>query len=149
MLVPAGGEDGADRGLAHLATIALTVFGQQLLEALDPFHLDQVEQLLAGVGEVAAQVVVDLYALFHQFGVEHLTDERHAAAAAGTGLGVLLDGGQGGVTLGHRLGDVALGDVEAGADWRLKEGHLPPGSAWHRRRRAGSGYPGGSAAAWR
>ena len=90
--------------------------GQQLVEALDPFHLDQVEQLLTGVGEVGAEVVVDLYALLHQFGVEHLADEGHAAAAAGTGLGVLLDGGKRGVTLGHRLGYVALGDVEAGAD---------------------------------
>ncbi|MNQ48476.1 hypothetical protein D3C85_623550 [compost metagenome] len=114
--VPAGGEDGADRGLAHLAAMALTVLGQQLVEALDPLHLDQVEQLLTGVGEVGAEVVVDLYALLHQLGVEHLADERHAAAAAGTGLGVRLDGGQRGVTLGHRLGDVALGDVEAGAD---------------------------------
>ena len=65
---------------------------------------------------MAAEVVVDLDALLHQLGVEHLADERHAAATAGTGLGVLLDGGQGGVTLGHRLGDVTLGDVEAGAD---------------------------------
>ena len=116
MLVPAGGEDGADGRFAHLAAIALTVFGQQLVEALDPLHLDQMEQLLTGVGEVGAEVVVDLDALLHQLGVEHLTDERHAAAAAGTGLGVLLDGGQRGVALGHGLGDVALGDVEAGAD---------------------------------
>ena len=116
IVVPAGGEDGADGRFAHLAAMAVTVLGQQLVEALDPLHLDQVEQLLTGVGEVGAEVVVDLDALLHQLGVEHLADERHAAAAAGTGLGVRLDGGQRGVTLGHRLGDVALGDVEAGAD---------------------------------
>ncbi len=116
VLVPTGGEDGADRRFAHLAAMTLTMLGQQLVEALDPLHLDQMEQLLTGVGEVGAEVVVDLDALFHQLGVEHLADERHTAAAAGTGLGVLLDGGQRGVTLGDGLGDVALGDVEAGAD---------------------------------
>ena len=128
VVVPAGGEDGADRRFAHLAAMALAMFGQQLVEALDPLHLDQVEQLLTGVGEVGAEVVVDLDALLHQFGVEHLTDERHAAAAAGTGLGVLLDGGQRGVTFGHRLGDVALGDVEAGADLgAFRQGIHPQG----------------------
>ncbi|MNO99376.1 hypothetical protein D3C76_911430 [compost metagenome] len=116
IVVPAGGENGADGRFAHLAAMAVTVLGQQLVEALDPLHLDQVEQLLTGVGEVGAEVVVDLDALLHQLGVEHLADERHAATTAGTGLGVGLDGGQRGVTLGHRLGDVALGDVEAGAD---------------------------------
>ena len=47
------------------------------------------EQLLTGVGEVGAEVVVDLDALLHQLGVEHLADERHTATTAGTGLGVL------------------------------------------------------------
>ena len=36
MLVPAGGEDGADGRFAHLAAIAVTVFGQQPVEALIP-----------------------------------------------------------------------------------------------------------------
>ena len=53
MLVPAGGEDGADGRFAHLAAIALAMFGQQFVEALDPLHLDQMEQLLTGVGKWA------------------------------------------------------------------------------------------------
>ena len=71
VFVPARGQQRADGGFTHFAAVAFAVFGQQCLERLDAFDADQVEQLLARIGEVFAQVVVDLDALLAQLGVQH------------------------------------------------------------------------------
>ncbi len=63
VLVPAGGQQRADGRFTHFAAVALAVLRQQLVEGLDAFHADQVVQLLARIGEVLAQVMVDLDAL--------------------------------------------------------------------------------------
>ena len=57
---------------------------ENVLEAVDPHD---VEQLLAGVGEVLAQVVLDLDAGLLQLVVQQLGGQGDAAAAAGAGLG--------------------------------------------------------------
>ena len=62
--------------------------------------------------------MVDFDALFGQFGIQHLGDQRNTATAAGTGLGFRLDGGDGVAAHADRLDDIAFADVEAGADLR-------------------------------
>jgi hypothetical protein len=57
-LVPARREDAGRGGLADVAAQALAVPGQQVVEAADLAHADQVVQLLARIREVLAQVVV-------------------------------------------------------------------------------------------
>ena len=118
VFVPARSQQRADGGFTHFAAVAFAVFGQQRLERLDAFDADQVEQLLARIGEVFAQVVVDLDALLAQLGVQHLSEQRDAAAAAGAGLGFCLQRRHGVAAFVDRLDDVAFADVEAGADLR-------------------------------
>ncbi|MNF78705.1 hypothetical protein D3C84_608980 [compost metagenome] len=118
-LVPAGGEDRADRRLADVATgVAAAVLGQQFLEADHPLHPHDGIQLLTGVGEVLAEALVDGDATSGQLAVEYQLEQRAAAAAAGGRLGLRLEFaevGDAGLDLAaHR----ALADVVAGADGR-------------------------------
>src|SRR5690606_14733056 len=115
--VPAGGEDRAHRRLADVAAdMAAAVPGQQLLEALDAFHADEVIELLAGVGEVFAQALVDFHAAGAQLVLDHLLEQRGAAAAAGGGLGAGLDPGDVAAAAVDGRADRPLADVVAGAD---------------------------------
>ncbi len=65
---------------------------EQLVEAADALHLDQVEEFLAGVGEVLADVVVDCDASLLELVLQEVRDERGARPTGATGLGALLDG---------------------------------------------------------
>ena len=116
VVVPAGGEDGRSRGLADVAATALAVLLDQFRKRPDARHAHQVVELLTGVGEVLADVGVDLDALAFEFGVQHLRHERGAATAAGGRLGAASDGAKGGCALADGGDDGALGDVVAGAD---------------------------------
>ena len=118
VLIPAGGQQGTDGRLTDFTAVALTVFFQQLVEGFDAFHADQVEQLLTGVSEVFAQIVVDLDALFRQLGVEHLSDQRNAAPAAGPGFGFRFQRRHGVAAFVDSGDQVAFADVKAGADLR-------------------------------
>ncbi len=92
------------------------MFLQQFVEGLNAFHADQVIQLLARVSEVLAQVVVHFDALFRQLGVQHLSNQRNAAATASPGFGFRLQR-RNGVTAFVDGGDQhAFGHVEAGAN---------------------------------
>ncbi|VFT73442.1 Uncharacterised protein [Klebsiella aerogenes] len=118
VLIPAGGQQRADGRLTDLAAITLTVFFQQFVEGFNAFHADQVEQLLAGVSEVFAQVVVDLDALFRQFGIEHLRHQRDTTPAAGSGFGFRFQRRDGVAAFVDGGDQVAFTDVKAGADLR-------------------------------
>jgi hypothetical protein len=73
----------------HVATgVTPAMFGQQFFEGDHPFHPNQRIQLLAGVGEVFAQALVDTDAPGGQLMLEHLLEQTGATAAAGTGLGL-------------------------------------------------------------
>ena len=79
---------------------------------------DDLEQLLARAGEVLAEVVVDLLAAAFELGLEEVGDQRHAAAAAGAGLGAALISPTSVQPFSAMArADRALGDVVAGADW--------------------------------
>ena len=63
VLVPQAGQDRRDGRLADLAAVPLAVAADQRRRTiLMPLDLDDLEQLLARVGEVLAQVVGDLLA---------------------------------------------------------------------------------------
>ena len=118
VLIPAGRQQGADGRFTHFTAVALAVFRQQFVEGLDAFHADQMVQLLARVSEVLAQVVVHFDALFRQLGVQHLSDQRNTAAAAGTGFGFRFQRRNGVAPFVDRGDQHAFGDVEAGANLR-------------------------------
>ncbi len=117
VLVPGGGEDGRHGGLADLAPRAAAMTGDERVEAVDPVQADEVEQLLARVGEVLAEMVGDLLARALHLPGEQLAQERHARSAAGARGGGGLDRpDRGQVLRADGLADDALGDVLAGAD---------------------------------
>lgn len=150
VLIPAGGQQGADGWFTNFTAVALAVFGQQFVEGFDAFHADQVEQLLAGVSEVFAQVVVDLDALFRQLGVEHLGDQRDTAAAAGTGLGFRFQRRDGMAAFVNGGDQVAFADVKAGADLRAVRQFIDAIDGLPLRRGpGGSANPDSPAAQWR
>ncbi|MNS61706.1 hypothetical protein D3C72_947390 [compost metagenome] len=91
---------------------------EQVGEAADLAHADEVVQLLARVGEMLAQVVVHGHAALGHFHLHDLRDQRHAAAAGGAGLGAGLHLGGRAHALAHGLADLALGDAVARADLR-------------------------------
>ena len=66
-------------------------FASTALEGAQLADAHEVEQLLARVREVLAEVVVDRHALARQLRLQHLRDERHAAAAGAAGLGLALE----------------------------------------------------------
>nr|GEU28124.1 hypothetical protein [Tanacetum cinerariifolium] len=117
-VVPHRRQDAGCQRLAYVATKAFAVFGQQVAEGLDLSHFDEMEQLLARVGEVFAHVVVDGHAEFFHFRLHHLRDQRHAAAARRAGVGAAFDVADGGRAAGHRRADRALGHIVARADLR-------------------------------
>ena len=118
ILVPAGGQDGGHRGLADVAAASAAVFFEQRVEGLDPAQAHQVVQVLARVREVLAQVGVDFQAALFELHLKQRLDQRHAAAAAGPGLGAGLEVSHrsaAAVDGGHQR---ALAHVVAGADLR-------------------------------
>ncbi|GJC96679.1 cellobiohydrolase A [Colletotrichum higginsianum] len=127
--VPQRREDAADGGLAGLAAERGRVvagLAHHLLERLQPLDEDDVVQVGARVVEVRAQVVLDLVAHGQHGLVEDGRHQRHAAAAAGAGLGARLDlaDGLAGAVL-DRVDDVALGHVVARADLRVVRQVIP------------------------
>ena len=94
------------------------MFFQQFVEGFDAFHADQVEQLLARVGEVLTQIVVHFDTLFRQLGVEHLRHQRNTAAAAGSGFGFRFQRRHGVAAFIDSGDQVAFADVEAGTNLR-------------------------------
>src|SRR2546425_2426375 len=117
-LVPAGGEDRRDRRLADVAAFALAVPRDQLIEGADAIHLHQVEELLARVREVLAEVVGDRDALLLELQVDERLGERPAAAAAGRALGGFLQRAERRAAGLHGIADLSLRDAVAGADQR-------------------------------
>ncbi len=109
----------------------------------------QVKQLLARIGEVLAQVIVDRDAFARQFGFQDLRDQRRAAAAGAARPGRLLQGAQGGAAGIDRGTEVSLGDIVAGADLRsVRQRRAARGGGFAcPRARAGSAAPAGPAAA--
>src|SRR5690606_8288430 len=111
-LVPAGSEDGADGGLADIASDAAPAMaGQHVLEALDTLHADDAVQLLTGVGEVLAQTVIHRHTPGAQLVFEHLLEQRAATAAAGTSPGRRLEFAQIGYAGIHLAAHRPLADV--------------------------------------
>ncbi|MDT4827794.1 hypothetical protein FQZ97_611530 [compost metagenome] len=95
--------------------MALAVFRQHLVEGLDAFHADDAVQLLAGEGEVLAEALVHRHPACAQFVLDHLLEQRRAAAAAGCGPGACLDPGEVAAAAVDGGADRALADVVAGA----------------------------------
>src|SRR5471032_2896756 len=91
---------------------------QQRAEAFDFADADQVVQLLARIGEVFADVVVDGHAELFHFRLHDLGDQWHAAAACGAGLGAAFQRADGRRAAGDGLAQSAFRDVVAGADLR-------------------------------
>ena len=76
------------------------------------------EQFLTRISKVFAQVVVNFDALFRQFRVQYLSDQRDTATAARTGFGFGFQRRNGVAAFVDSSNQVAFGDVEAGADLR-------------------------------
>jgi hypothetical protein len=94
--------------------MACSVSGEQGVKRLQTLDLDDLEELLAAMGEMLTEVIVDLLANRVQLGLDEVGDLREASAAAGARLGASLD-------LGNRreplqadgVADLALADVVA------------------------------------
>ncbi|MNQ37592.1 hypothetical protein D3C85_511420 [compost metagenome] len=115
--VPARGQDRSHGGLADFAAhMAAPVAGQQFLERLDAADAHDRIQLLAGVGEVFAQALVDRDAAAGQLVFHHLLEQARAAAATRGGLGATLDAGQVRTAAVDGVADGALVHVVAGTD---------------------------------
>ena len=93
-------------------------------------HPDQVEQLLAAVGEVLAQGVADVHPQALHLEAEQLGDQGHASPAAGAGAGALLHVADGVGPAADGAADGALVDVVARAD----DGRVRQPAYAHRRR---------------
>ena len=121
------------------------------VEAVDAAELDDLEQLLARVGEVLAEVAVrPSRPAAASSRVEQVGDQRHAAAAAGAGPGAGLDAADAWSARCSRIAAqiAPLRDVVAGADLRRRRrarrrragrAALPPNSSSCGR--SGSGLP--------
>ena len=106
-----------DRRLADLAAVPAAVAGEHLVERLELLGLDDREQLGARVRKVLAQMIDDRLAGRLQLGFEQVGDQRHAAAAAGAGLGAALERVERvELAVANRRADRALADVVARAD---------------------------------
>ncbi len=115
-VVPAGGEDGGDRGLADVAAAAAAVLVDECLEALDPADAHEVVQLLARVGKMLAEVVADGEPLAGELCLEYLGDQRATApTGAGSARG-LFQGAERGAAGFDGGAERALGDVVTRAD---------------------------------
>src|SRR6185503_16134935 len=109
------GEYGGDGGLADVAAASLAVLADDVLEAPQSADPDEMEKLLARVGEVLAEVVLHVHAALSELGVEDLLHERAAAAAGRARLRLLLERAQRRCAGGHGVADAALGDAVARA----------------------------------
>jgi len=76
---------------------------------------------------VLTQVVVYLNALTAQFGIQHLGDERDAAAAARAGTGFRFQRRNRMAAALYRFNDVAFADIKAGAYLRAIRQGVDPG----------------------
>ena len=85
-LVPARGEDRRDRRLADVAAQAAAMLVANGGERLQLADAHEVEQLLARIGEVLAEMVVDRDAAACELGFQDLSHERAAAAAGCCGF---------------------------------------------------------------
>src|SRR5690606_39088335 len=96
-LGPAGSEDGADGGLADIASdAALAMAGRHVLEARGTRRADDGVQLLTGLGEVLAHTVLHRHPPGAELVFQRLLGRRAAATAAGPGPGRRLESPQGG-----------------------------------------------------
>src|SRR5207247_7775041 len=77
---------------ADLAPTAGAAAGEDGVEALEPVDLHDLEELLAGVREVLAEVTDDGPSRLRERRVEELLHERRTPAAAGRGPRAGLDG---------------------------------------------------------
>ena len=124
MLVPGGRQDAGDGRLADVATAPLAVLDQHVIESLELAQLDQVEQLLARVGEVFAEMIVDGDAAALEFRIQHLLEQGCATTAGGCRLGAFLECGDGGGASLDGGTQRALGHGVAGADQRTVRQHV-------------------------
>ncbi len=76
------------------------------------------EQFLTRISKVFAQVVVNFDALFRQFRVQYLSDQRDTATAASTRFGFSFQRRNGVAAFVDGSNQITFGDVEAGADLR-------------------------------
>src|SRR5882762_6618168 len=125
-LVPARGEDRREGGLADVAAAAPAVLGDDGVEAHKLAHAYKVEQLLARVVEVLAQMVLHVDAALSQLAVQNLFYERAAAAAGGAGFGRLLQRAEARAACGDRIAQPALAHVVAGADGGRRRQQVHP-----------------------
>nr|KGD10729.1 putative nitrite reductase (NAD(P)H), large subunit [Burkholderia pseudomallei] len=117
-LVPARCEDAGDGRLADVAAEAAPVLLQKRAERLEPLDAHHVIELLARIRKVLAQVVVHGEALLLHLGLQHLRDERHAAAARRARAGAALQRAEARRAARHRLAKLRLRHVVARADLR-------------------------------
>ena len=120
VLIPQRGEDRRHRRLADVAAAALAVGDEGCVEALDAPDLDEVEQALARVREVLAEVVVHREAACLELGIEYLLHQGRAAAAGGARLGAFLQRADGGIARVDCRAERTLADVVAGANDRTR-----------------------------
>ncbi|MNO44312.1 hypothetical protein D3C76_345510 [compost metagenome] len=115
-LVPARRQDRAHRRLAHVATgVATAMLGQQFFESDHPFYPHQRIKLLAGIGEVFAQALVDADTTGNQLMLENLLEQPGTTTATGAGLGLRLEQAEVGAATVDGRANGTLGDVVARA----------------------------------
>mmetsp|Transcript_21805 Transcript_21805/g.64289 ORF Transcript_21805/g.64289 Transcript_21805/m.64289 type:complete len:742 (+) Transcript_21805:219-2444(+) len=124
-----GGEYGGHGRLAHLASVSAPVFGQYLLEGIDRRRIgigaDQRHEFRTGHSEMFAHGRVQRSPELLELLGEDLLHLRLAPAASRSGLGALLEGGEGGPVHAqflHGRGDGPAGHVVARTDLGVRVG---------------------------
>ena len=82
----------ATAGLQISQPLPAAAVGEHVGERPELLRLDDREQLGPRVRKVLAQMIDDRLAGLLQFGLEQVGHQRHAAAAAGAGLGAAFEG---------------------------------------------------------
>ena len=117
-LVPTRGEDRGHGRLADIAATTAAVARDQFLECGELFGAHHQIQILAGIGEVLAQIAVDGDAALLQFLIEDLPDQHAAASTARARLSALLQIAEHRAAAGNGVDQIALADIVTGADLR-------------------------------
>src|SRR5512136_159562 len=93
MLIPSGSEHGSDSRLANFAAPSFAKCLNQLVEAANPVDSQQMIELLAGIGEVLAEVILHRHTGFLHLSLEEIRHQGHATAATRAGFRAFLDAG--------------------------------------------------------
>ena len=92
VFVPCRCQDRCHGGFADLAAESTPVARQQIVERLELVQPHQMEEILAGVGKMLAQVIRDRDAGLLQLELQEITQQRDARAAPGARLGTRFQG---------------------------------------------------------